>query len=52
MNSITKYGGFVGTSCRAFQVDHECPRLLGWEILSPVDDEFFGAWVEIALAER
>jgi hypothetical protein len=52
VNRFTQGRSFVVAPCRAVQVHDQSPGLVHRQITSPVDDEFLGARVEIALTER
>ena len=49
---LSKCRSFVGSPGRAVQMHHQGPRLVHRQITRPVDDEFLGSRVEIALTER
>ena len=52
VNRLSQGRSFVGSPRRAVKMHHQAPGLIHRQISRPVDDEFLGARVEIALAER
>ena len=52
VNRLSQGCSFVGSPRRAVQMHHQGPGLVDRQISRPVDDEFLGSRVEIALTER
>ena len=52
VNRFPQGRSFVGATCRAVQMHRQGPGLVRRQIARPVDDEFLGARVDIALSER
>jgi hypothetical protein len=48
---VAEQGSFIGSPGSATKVDQQGQLRVAWHIVGPVNDEFLGMWVEIALVK-